>query len=125
MVSSDALGIGCARSFDQFESRFDIFILIGQWSDGGRRRIDVRNVIWIGTSVIGNDLVFEHHASRPNSDTVMSREEYVELMGLVRPCVSAQLGVSVIINLFAVSFDEINDILSMSVRRFRPRYYHE
>jgi hypothetical protein len=57
------------------------------------RQIDVRKVIWLGTSNIGHDLVFDHHNMRQNPDELMSREEYVELMGLLRPRVSERLGV--------------------------------
>lgn len=57
----------------------------------GSRHIDVRNVIWLGTSNIGHDLVFEF---RPNLEEMMSREEYLELAGLLRPRVSERLGVS-------------------------------
>jgi ATP-dependent Clp protease ATP-binding subunit ClpA len=57
------------------------------------RHVDVRNVVWLGTSNIGHDLVFEHHEARARPDEVMSREEYVELMGLLRPRVSERLGV--------------------------------
>lgn len=57
------------------------------------RHVDVRNVVWLGTSNIGHDLVFEHHEARAQPDEVMSREEYVALMGLLRPRVSKGLGV--------------------------------
>ena len=57
------------------------------------RHVDVQNVIWLGTSNVGHDLVFEHHEARAQPDEVMSREEYVELMGLLRPRVSERLGV--------------------------------
>ncbi len=55
--------------------------------------IDVHNTIWLGTSNIGQDLVFEYHDSLKHPDKVMSREEYVKLMSLMRPRVSEQLGV--------------------------------
>lgn len=57
------------------------------------RHVDVRNVVWLGTSNIGHDLVFEHHEARAQPDEVMPREEYVALMGLLRPRVSKGLGV--------------------------------
>lgn len=57
------------------------------------RHVDVRNVVWLGTSNVGHDLVFEHHEARATSDELMSRGEYVDLMGLLRPRVSERLGV--------------------------------
>ena len=62
--------------------------------EAGKRHIDVRNVIWLGTSNIGHDLVFDYNESRSNPEAPTTREEYVELMGLLRPRVSARLGVS-------------------------------
>lgn len=62
--------------------------------EAGKRHIDVRNVIWLGTSNIGHDLVFDYNESRLNPEAPTTREEYVELMGLLRPRVSARLGVS-------------------------------
>ena len=61
--------------------------------EAGKRHIDVRNVIWLATSNIGHDLVFDYNESRPNPEAPTAREEYVELMGLLRPRVSARLGV--------------------------------
>ena len=43
---------------------------------------------------MGHDLVFEHQASRTSPEEAMSREEYVELVGMLRPKVSERLGVS-------------------------------
>lgn len=62
--------------------------------EAGSRHIDVRSVVWLGTSNIGHDLVFKHHEARARPDDMMAREEYVELMGLLRPLVSERLGVS-------------------------------
>ena len=62
--------------------------------DAGRQHIDVRNVIWIGTSNIGQDLVFEHHAKHSNPDSIVSKAEYRELMNALRPRVTDKLGVS-------------------------------
>ena len=64
--------------------------------EAGYRHVDVSKVIWLGTSNIGHDLVFEHQDSRPAPATQLSREEYVDLMGLLRPRVSDRLGVSLI-----------------------------
>lgn len=57
------------------------------------RHVDVRNVIWLGTSNIGHDIIFQHQESRNNPEEMMSREEYLEIMGLLRPKVSERLGV--------------------------------
>jgi ATP-dependent Clp protease ATP-binding subunit ClpA len=57
------------------------------------RPVDCRNVVWIGTSNVGHDLVLEHHQARLQPDLPVTREEYVDLMGLLRPRVSQRLGV--------------------------------
>lgn len=61
--------------------------------EAGSRHVDVKNVIWLGTSNIGHDLVFTHRDARKNPEEPMSRQEYVELMSLLRPQVSEKLGV--------------------------------
>jgi ATP-dependent Clp protease ATP-binding subunit ClpA len=61
--------------------------------EANKRHIDVRNVIWLGTSNIGHDLVFQDLESRNKPEQLMSREEYLNLMALLRPKVSKQLGV--------------------------------
>lgn len=61
--------------------------------DGGKDQIDVRNVIWLATSNIGQDLIFEFDETRANPTVPMTREEYQELRGQIRPIVSARLGV--------------------------------
>lgn len=55
---------------------------------------DVRNVIWIGTSNIGDELVLTNHDERQDPEVSMSRQEYVRLMGQLRGKVSERLGVS-------------------------------
>lgn len=77
-------------------SEYQLFILsAGRCSfEAGHRHVDVSKVIWLGTSNIGHDLVFEHQGNRPAPETPMSREEYVDLMALLRPRVSDRLGVS-------------------------------
>jgi hypothetical protein len=40
-------------------------------------------------------LVFDYDASRHNPETATTREEYIELISLLRPCVSARLGVRI------------------------------
>jgi len=70
-------------------------LMLGHCSpEAGKCHIDVRNVIWLGTSNVGEDLVFDHNASRHDPSAVITREEYIELMGLLRPRISARLGVS-------------------------------
>ena len=77
-----------------------LFPLLMPWELGrcspkaGERHIDVRNVIWLGTSNVGHDLVFDYQSSLPRPDTTMSRQEYVELIDQLRPRVSQCLGVS-------------------------------
>ena len=61
--------------------------------EAGHRHVDVSKVIWLGTSNIGHDLVFEHQDHRPAPETQLSREEYIDLMALLRPRVSERLGV--------------------------------
>jgi ATP-dependent Clp protease ATP-binding subunit ClpA len=62
----------------------------------------VRNVIWVGTSNVGQDLIFEHHQSRANQEETMSREEYVDLMGVLRSRVSDELGASILSRVSAI-----------------------
>ena len=57
----------------------------------GHRPIDVRQVIWLGTSNIGHDFVFEF--CKTLSGASVSPEEYLELVRLLRPKVSQCLGV--------------------------------
>ena len=61
--------------------------------EANKRHVDVRNVIWLGTSNIGHDLVFQHQETRSNPEQLMSREEYINLMALLRPKISKKLGV--------------------------------
>ena len=51
----------------------------------GDRHVDVRNVVWIGTSNVGHDLVFEFEPVSRGSDGSMSRADYVKLTDLLRP----------------------------------------
>jgi len=64
--------------------------------EANKRHVDVRNVIWLGTSNIGHDLVFQHQETRSNPEQLMSREEYISLMALLRPKISKQLGASIL-----------------------------
>lgn len=61
--------------------------------EAGHRHVDVSKVIWLGTSNVGHDLVFEHQETRAAPKEQMTREEYVDLMTLLRPKVSEKLGV--------------------------------
>lgn len=85
-----------------------LWSLLVPWEHGrcsfeaNSRPIDVRNVIWLGTSNIGHDLVFQHRDARKHSEELMTREEYVDLMGLLRPRVSERLGVSLPASLSAI-----------------------
>ncbi|KAI9466082.1 P-loop containing nucleoside triphosphate hydrolase protein [Lactarius psammicola] len=58
----------------------------------GHRPIDVRQVVWLGTSNIGHDFVFEF--CETSSGASVSHEEYMELVRLLRPKVSRCLGAS-------------------------------
>ncbi|PPQ84066.1 hypothetical protein CVT25_003669 [Psilocybe cyanescens] len=99
-------GKRCVVVLDEIEKTADqtaLWSLLMPWELGrcsfeaGSRHVDVRNVIWLGTSNIGHDLVFQHREARKNPDSEsMSREEYVELMALLRPRVSERLGASVL-----------------------------
>lgn len=70
--------------------------------EASSRTIDVRNVIWVGTSNIGNDLVLEYHQSRERPEELFTRDEYVGLMASLRPHVSDQLGASVLSRVSAI-----------------------
>ncbi|KAF8891328.1 P-loop containing nucleoside triphosphate hydrolase protein [Infundibulicybe gibba] len=98
-------GKRCVVVLDEIEKTGDektLWSLLMPWELGrcsfeaNSRHIDVRNVIWLGTSNVGHELVFEHRESREHPDKLMSREEYVELMGLLRPRVSERLGASIL-----------------------------
>lgn len=86
--------LGNERYFSDTISCWLIFF-VGRCSiDAGRRHIDVRNVIWLGTSNLGQNLVFEHHKARKEPDTIMTKAEYRGLMNNMRPLVTERLGVS-------------------------------
>ncbi|KAJ3555793.1 hypothetical protein NM688_g2379 [Phlebia brevispora] len=98
-------GKRCVVVLDEIEKTEDekfLSSLLMPWELGrcsfeaGKRHVDVSKVIWLGTSNVGHDLVFEHQASRPNPEEPVSREEYIELIGLLRPKVSERLGPSVL-----------------------------
>lgn len=93
------------KEIDKNEDERTLWSLLAPWElgrcsiDAGRKHIDVRNVIWLGTSNLGQDLVFAHHSSRPQSeqDNVLTKPEYRELMNQLRPRVTEKLGVSALI----------------------------
>jgi len=98
-------GKRCVVVLDEIEKTHDektLWSLLMPWELGrcafeaNGRHVDVHNVVWLGTSNVGHDLVFEHHKARAQPDEVMSRQEYVELMGLLRPRVSERLGASIL-----------------------------
>ncbi|KAL5511331.1 hypothetical protein ACEPAH_4547 [Sanghuangporus vaninii] len=104
-------GKRCVVVLDEIDKNEDertLWSLLAPWElgrcsiDSGRRHIDVRNVIWLGTSNIGQDLVFEHHAARVEPDAVMSKAEYRELMNSLRPLVTEKLGTSLMSRVTAV-----------------------
>ena len=90
------------KEIEKTEDPKTLWSLLMPWELGrcafeaGTRHVDVKNVVWLGTSNIGHDLVFQHRDSRKNPEEPMSREQYVELMALLRPKVSERLGVSVL-----------------------------
>ncbi|KAF7314072.1 C3H1-type domain-containing protein [Mycena chlorophos] len=97
-------GKRCAVILDEIEKVEEktLWSLLMPWESGrcsfeaNSRHVDVRNVVWLGTSNVGTDVIMEHHAKRPRPDELMSREEYVQLMKLVREPVSRQMGASIL-----------------------------
>lgn len=88
------------QEIDKNEDERNLWSLLAPWESGrcsfdaGRRHIDVRNVIWIGTSNTGQNIIFDYHDARKDPDIPMTKPEYRELMALLRPGVSEKLGVS-------------------------------
>lgn len=92
ILTVDALGIRYAPLFHPVN--FVDSRRTGRCSfEAGHRHVDVSKVIWLGTSNIGHNLVFEHQAARDHPEEPLSREMYVDLMGMLRPAVSESLGV--------------------------------
>lgn len=98
-------GKRCVVVLDEIEKTEEqkaLWSLLMPWELGrctleaGKRHVDVRNVIWLGTSNIGHELVFDHHRNRPEPDKQMTREEYFQLMEMLRPRVSDCLGASLL-----------------------------
>jgi len=97
-------GKRCVVVLDEIEKVEEktLWSLLMPWESGrcsleaNTRPIDARNVVWLGTSNVGHDIVSEHHAKRERPDELMSREEYLQLMNLVREPVSRHMGASVL-----------------------------
>ncbi|KAG6873804.1 hypothetical protein C0995_011029 [Termitomyces sp. Mi166 len=101
----DNEGKRCVVVLDEIEKTHGespLWALLMPWEHGrctfeaNGRLVDTRNVVWLGTSNIGQDLVFEHHYARALPNELMSKGEYTELMGLLRPRVSERLGASML-----------------------------
>jgi ATP-dependent Clp protease ATP-binding subunit ClpA len=104
-------GKRCVVVLDEIEKIGDdkaLWSLHMPWETGrvlletGRPHVDVRNVIWLATSNIGDTLVFEHNAERPDPTAPTTRGEYVELMRRLRPKVSDRLGAPLLSRVTAV-----------------------
>ncbi|ESK81550.1 atp-dependent clp atp-binding subunit [Moniliophthora roreri MCA 2997] len=104
-------GKRCVVVLDEIEKTVDakaLWTLLVPWELGrctfeaNSRTIDVRNVIWVGTSNIGQDIILSYHEARERANEMMTREEYVELMGIVRPRLSDQLGASLLSRVSAI-----------------------
>ncbi|KAI9508444.1 P-loop containing nucleoside triphosphate hydrolase protein [Russula earlei] len=94
-------GKRCVVVLDEIEKVAEphvLYSLLMPWELGrcspsaGYHQIDVRQVIWLGTSNVGHDLVFEFCGSLPGSN--LSRNKYLELARLLRPKISQSLGAS-------------------------------
>ncbi|KAH7909866.1 P-loop containing nucleoside triphosphate hydrolase protein [Hygrophoropsis aurantiaca] len=101
----DNEGKQCVVVLDEIEKTENekaLWSLLMPWELGrcsleaGKRHVDVRNVVWLGTSNIGHDLVFQYHESRSDPDAPMTREEYSDLTSQLRPRVSQCLGASLL-----------------------------
>ncbi|KAJ6490768.1 P-loop containing nucleoside triphosphate hydrolase protein [Mycena vitilis] len=100
----DNEGKRCVVVLDEIEKVEEktLWSLLMPWESGrcsieaGSRPIDVRNVVWLGTSNVGHDVVSEHHTKRAQPEELMSREEYLQLMNLIREPVSKHMGASVL-----------------------------
>ncbi|RXW14370.1 hypothetical protein EST38_g11489, partial [Candolleomyces aberdarensis] len=80
------------------------------------RHVDVRNVIWLCTSNIGQDLIFDHWTAREKPLEMLSRQEFLDLVALLRPrFFSDNLSLSRP-SIIATGFGVVKDNLSSSVR---------
>ncbi|KAF8624122.1 hypothetical protein AX15_006031 [Amanita polypyramis BW_CC] len=98
-------GKRCVVVLDEIEKTEDekaLWSLLMPWELGrcsieaGSRHVDVRNVVWLGTSNIGHDMILKYQNTREHPEEPTSQQEYTELMGLLRPKVSERLGASVL-----------------------------
>jgi len=98
-------GKRCVVILDEFEKVQDeriLWSLLVPWEQGflplaeAKRPIDVRKVIWIGTSNVGQDLIFDYQEMRSNPDLPMPRDEYKDLTRLLRPNASQRIGASLL-----------------------------
>ncbi|KAF7295639.1 C3H1-type domain-containing protein [Mycena indigotica] len=97
-------GKRCVVILDEIEKVEEktLWSLLMPWESGrcsfeaNSRHVDTRNVLWLGTSNVGQAVIAEHHAKRARPDELMSREEYVQLMKLVREPVSRHMGTSIL-----------------------------
>ncbi|KAH6902298.1 hypothetical protein BKA70DRAFT_1306365 [Coprinopsis sp. MPI-PUGE-AT-0042] len=104
-------GKRCVVVLDEIEKVVNekiLWSLLMPWEHGRcslearSRHIDVRKVIWLCTSNIGQDLIFNHWDSREFTQEVSSRQEFLELVALLRPLVSERLGASVLSRITSV-----------------------
>ncbi|KAG2150745.1 P-loop containing nucleoside triphosphate hydrolase protein [Suillus bovinus] len=98
-------GERCVVVLDEIEKVEDpkaLYSLLMPWELGrcslevGKRHVNLTKVIWLGTSNIGHNVVFEYHDSRPDPSKPITRDEYRDLMDLSRPHVSQCLGASLL-----------------------------
>ncbi|KAI0034039.1 P-loop containing nucleoside triphosphate hydrolase protein [Vararia minispora EC-137] len=104
-------GKRCVVVLDEIEKVNDpkvLYPLLMPWELGrcslkaGDRHVDVRNVVWIGTSNVGHDLVFQYECLAYGPDGTMSRNDYLKLTDQLRPLVSERLGASLVSRVTAI-----------------------
>ncbi|KAA1469228.1 P-loop containing nucleoside triphosphate hydrolase protein [Dentipellis sp. KUC8613] len=104
-------GKRCVVVLDEIEKTEDpraLYPLLMPWEIGrcspraGDRHIDVRNVVWLGTSNIGHDVVVDYQDTLSDPSVTMTQDEYLELVNLLRPKVSDRLGASLLSRVTAV-----------------------
>jgi ATP-dependent Clp protease ATP-binding subunit ClpA len=89
------------EEIEKTEDEKSLWSLLMPWESGqcllepGGRPIDVRNVIWICTSNLGAQMIFELDQARSNPSKDLTREEYLGYTTQLRTLVSDKLGVSV------------------------------
>lgn len=104
-------GKRCVVVLDEIDKIVDekaIWSLLMPWELGrcsftaGQRHVNVQNVVWLGTSNIGNELVFEYQSRRLNPESSMDQQEYANLVAMFRPDVSRCLGPSLVSRVTAI-----------------------